>query len=155
VILFLKMASGHSFRPDLVKQIRDAIRVGLSARHVPSLILETQGIPVCPSCHSAAVTECLHPSVALCWGWGLVASVPSRLQMGSLALREAGVPLLGLFSLNSLCGNSFGCAWRRVLRRLPMSTPLMPVREQAPQMVSVPLRWSRCPPDGLGARLHG
>jgi acetoacetyl-CoA synthetase len=45
VILFLKMASGHSFRPDLVKQIRDAIRVGLSARHVPSLILETQGIP--------------------------------------------------------------------------------------------------------------
>ncbi|XP_010839710.1 PREDICTED: acetoacetyl-CoA synthetase, partial [Bison bison bison] len=45
VILFLKMASGHIFRPDLVKRIREAIRLGLSARHVPSLILETQGIP--------------------------------------------------------------------------------------------------------------
>uniref|UniRef100_A0A2K5JNC5 Acetoacetyl-CoA synthetase n=2 Tax=Colobus angolensis palliatus TaxID=336983 RepID=A0A2K5JNC5_COLAP len=45
VILFLKMASGHAFQPDLVKRIRDTIRVGLSARHVPSLILETKGIP--------------------------------------------------------------------------------------------------------------
>ncbi|XP_025257912.1 acetoacetyl-CoA synthetase isoform X2 [Theropithecus gelada] len=45
VILFLKMTSGHAFQPDLVKRIRDAIRVGLSARHVPSLILETKGIP--------------------------------------------------------------------------------------------------------------
>ncbi|KAK2102901.1 hypothetical protein P7K49_020568 [Saguinus oedipus] len=39
------MASGHTFQPDLVKRIRDAIRMGLSARHVPSLILETKGIP--------------------------------------------------------------------------------------------------------------
>lgn len=46
VVLFLKMASGHTFQPDLVKRIRDAIRLGLSARHVPSLILETRGIPV-------------------------------------------------------------------------------------------------------------
>ncbi|KAM5312001.1 acetoacetyl-CoA synthetase isoform 2-T2 [Glossophaga mutica] len=45
VVLFLKMASGHSFQPDLVKRVRDAIRVSLSARHVPSLILETKGIP--------------------------------------------------------------------------------------------------------------
>ncbi|XP_045635047.1 acetoacetyl-CoA synthetase isoform X3 [Ursus americanus] len=45
VLLFLKMASGHSFEPELVKSIRNAIRVGLSARHVPSLILETKGIP--------------------------------------------------------------------------------------------------------------
>uniref|UniRef100_A0A671FSP8 Acetoacetyl-CoA synthetase n=1 Tax=Rhinolophus ferrumequinum TaxID=59479 RepID=A0A671FSP8_RHIFE len=45
VVLFLKMAPGHAFRPDLVKRIRDAIRIGLSARHVPSLILETKGIP--------------------------------------------------------------------------------------------------------------
>ncbi|XP_066870985.1 acetoacetyl-CoA synthetase isoform X4 [Kogia breviceps] len=45
VILFLKMASGHTFRPDLVKRICSAIRLGLSARHVPGLILETQGIP--------------------------------------------------------------------------------------------------------------
>uniref|UniRef100_A0A8D1KGA5 Acetoacetyl-CoA synthetase n=1 Tax=Sus scrofa TaxID=9823 RepID=A0A8D1KGA5_PIG len=46
VILFLKMASGHTFQPDLVKSIRNAIRLGLSARHVPSLILETKDIPV-------------------------------------------------------------------------------------------------------------
>ncbi|XP_030894223.1 acetoacetyl-CoA synthetase isoform X2 [Leptonychotes weddellii] len=46
VLLFLKMASGHTFGPELVKSIRSAIRVGLSARHVPSLILETKGIPV-------------------------------------------------------------------------------------------------------------
>lgn len=46
VVLFLKMAFGHTFQPDLVKRIRDAIRLGLSARHVPSLILETRGIPV-------------------------------------------------------------------------------------------------------------
>ncbi|XP_077917242.1 acetoacetyl-CoA synthetase isoform X2 [Halichoerus grypus] len=45
VLLFLKMASGHTFGPELVKSIRNAIRVGLSARHVPSLILETKGIP--------------------------------------------------------------------------------------------------------------
>ncbi|KAM7331946.1 hypothetical protein ACRRTK_008654 [Alexandromys fortis] len=45
VVLFLKMVSGHTFQPDLVKRIRDAIRLGLSARHVPSLILETRGIP--------------------------------------------------------------------------------------------------------------
>ncbi|KAJ8779244.1 hypothetical protein J1605_012706 [Eschrichtius robustus] len=46
VILFLKMASGHTFQPDLVKRVCSAIRLGLSARHVPSLILETQGIPI-------------------------------------------------------------------------------------------------------------
>ncbi|XP_032732388.1 acetoacetyl-CoA synthetase isoform X1 [Lontra canadensis] len=45
VLLFLKMASGHSFGPELVKSICNAIRVGLSARHVPSLVLETKGIP--------------------------------------------------------------------------------------------------------------
>nr|AAI40765.1 Unknown (protein for MGC:176441) [Homo sapiens] len=44
VIVFLKTASGHAFQPDLVKRICDAIRVGLSVRHVPSLILETKGI---------------------------------------------------------------------------------------------------------------
>lgn len=63
VLLFLKMASGHSFGPELVKSIRNAIRVGLSARHVPSLILETKGIPVGPpppgsgSCLRAVATK--------------------------------------------------------------------------------------------------
>ncbi|KAL7976014.1 hypothetical protein Chor_008223 [Crotalus horridus] len=45
VVLFLKMATNHEFSPDLVKRIREAIRVALSARHVPSIILETEGIP--------------------------------------------------------------------------------------------------------------
>ncbi|XP_012518993.1 PREDICTED: acetoacetyl-CoA synthetase [Propithecus coquereli] len=45
VVLFLKMAPGHAFQPDLVRRICVAIRVGLSARHVPSLILETKDIP--------------------------------------------------------------------------------------------------------------
>ncbi|XP_029777491.1 acetoacetyl-CoA synthetase [Suricata suricatta] len=45
VLLFLKMASGHTFGPALASSIRSAIRRGLSARHVPSLILETKGIP--------------------------------------------------------------------------------------------------------------
>ncbi|XP_054248663.1 acetoacetyl-CoA synthetase isoform X2 [Indicator indicator] len=45
VILFLKMTSNHAFSEELVKKIRHAIRVALSARHVPSLILETKGIP--------------------------------------------------------------------------------------------------------------
>ncbi|XP_015666194.1 acetoacetyl-CoA synthetase isoform X2 [Protobothrops mucrosquamatus] len=45
VVLFLKMATNHDFSADLVKRIREAIRVALSARHVPSIILETEGIP--------------------------------------------------------------------------------------------------------------
>lgn len=48
VVLFLKMATGHTFQPELVKRIQGAIRIGLSARHVPSLILETKDIPVWP-----------------------------------------------------------------------------------------------------------
>lgn len=47
VILFLKMASSHAFSRSLVRRIQGAIRAALSARHVPSLILETKGIPVC------------------------------------------------------------------------------------------------------------
>ncbi|OCU01999.1 acetoacetyl-CoA synthetase [Xenopus laevis] len=45
VILFLKMADSFEFSKDLLKRIKDAIRVALSARHVPALILETQDIP--------------------------------------------------------------------------------------------------------------
>lgn len=46
VILFLKMAPGRSFTPDLVARIKGAIRKALSARHVPGLLLETKDIPV-------------------------------------------------------------------------------------------------------------
>ncbi|XP_048467314.1 acetoacetyl-CoA synthetase isoform X5 [Rhincodon typus] len=45
VILFLKMANNQVFTADLVKRIRYAIRVALSARHVPAFILETKDIP--------------------------------------------------------------------------------------------------------------
>uniref|UniRef100_A0AAY4BRJ2 Acetoacetyl-CoA synthetase n=1 Tax=Denticeps clupeoides TaxID=299321 RepID=A0AAY4BRJ2_9TELE len=45
VILFLKMAPNHNFSPELVQRIRGAIRVALSARHVPALLLETKEIP--------------------------------------------------------------------------------------------------------------
>ncbi|XP_061117752.1 acetoacetyl-CoA synthetase [Conger conger] len=45
VILFLKMAPGWAFLPQLVQKIRAAIRLGLSARHVPALLLETPDIP--------------------------------------------------------------------------------------------------------------
>lgn len=46
VILFLKMAPGKPFRPELVARIKGAIRKALSARHVPALLLETKDIPV-------------------------------------------------------------------------------------------------------------
>ncbi|XP_062398738.1 acetoacetyl-CoA synthetase [Sardina pilchardus] len=45
VILFLKMAPNKPFSPELVQRIRGAIRVALSARHVPALLLETMDIP--------------------------------------------------------------------------------------------------------------
>ncbi|KAE8634946.1 hypothetical protein XENTR_v10002482 [Xenopus tropicalis] len=45
VILFLKMADKFEFSKELLKRIKDAIRVALSARHVPALILETKDIP--------------------------------------------------------------------------------------------------------------
>ncbi|KAJ3603571.1 hypothetical protein NHX12_028316 [Muraenolepis orangiensis] len=45
VILFLKMAPGWPFGPDLLQRIRGSIRKGLSARHVPALLLETRDIP--------------------------------------------------------------------------------------------------------------
>lgn len=46
VILFLKMAPGKLFCPELVARIRGAIRKALSARHIPALLLETKDIPV-------------------------------------------------------------------------------------------------------------
>ncbi|TNN33544.1 Acetoacetyl-CoA synthetase [Liparis tanakae] len=45
VILFLKMAPGRPFCPELVAKIKGAIRKALSAKHIPSLLLETSDIP--------------------------------------------------------------------------------------------------------------
>uniref|UniRef100_A0A8D3DVW8 Acetoacetyl-CoA synthetase n=1 Tax=Scophthalmus maximus TaxID=52904 RepID=A0A8D3DVW8_SCOMX len=45
VILFLKMAPGRPYCPELAAKIKGAIRKALSARHVPALLLETKDIP--------------------------------------------------------------------------------------------------------------
>lgn len=42
----MKLRAGHHFSPKLVKDIKDAIRAGLSSRHIPEYILEVQDIPV-------------------------------------------------------------------------------------------------------------
>ncbi|XP_074640597.1 acetoacetyl-CoA synthetase-like [Tubulanus polymorphus] len=45
VVLFIKMVDGSPFNEDLVKRLRTNIRLQLSARHVPSVILQIQDIP--------------------------------------------------------------------------------------------------------------
>ncbi|KAI5456871.1 hypothetical protein BGZ63DRAFT_494925 [Mariannaea sp. PMI_226] len=46
VFLFLKMRKGKTFTNHLVEMVKEAIRKGLSARHVPKLIFPTVQIPV-------------------------------------------------------------------------------------------------------------
>lgn len=46
VLLFIKMRPGFKYNNALEARIRDAIRKGLSARHVPAYIFEVQDIPV-------------------------------------------------------------------------------------------------------------
>ena len=46
VFLFLKMREEKSFTSDLVNMVKEAIRKGLSARHVPKFIFPTAQIPV-------------------------------------------------------------------------------------------------------------
>jgi acetoacetyl-CoA synthetase len=45
VILFLQMAPGHSFTPELVAKVQDAVGRELSKRHVPRKVFETKAIP--------------------------------------------------------------------------------------------------------------
>ncbi|RMZ79867.1 hypothetical protein DV737_g3223, partial [Chaetothyriales sp. CBS 132003] len=45
VVLFLKMAQGHTFNNDLVQAVKDVVRKELSARHVPGVIDECKEIP--------------------------------------------------------------------------------------------------------------
>ncbi|KAJ6625754.1 acetoacetate-CoA ligase [Mycena sp. CBHHK59/15] len=45
VLLFLKMRAGHRLDDALVAQIKNAIRTGLSSRHVPSHVFEIEDIP--------------------------------------------------------------------------------------------------------------
>ena len=46
VLLFIKMRHPHTLSDQLKSRIRNAIREGLSARHVPSYIFEVEDIPV-------------------------------------------------------------------------------------------------------------
>jgi acetoacetyl-CoA synthetase len=46
VVLFLKMAQGQQFSPELVSRIQTVVRKELSARHVPKIIDECPEIPV-------------------------------------------------------------------------------------------------------------
>lgn len=46
VVLFVKMAEGYQFNEKFVSKIRSDIRLKLSARHVPAVILPIKDIPV-------------------------------------------------------------------------------------------------------------
>lgn len=46
VLLFVKMRPGRALDDALKARLRDAIRRGLSARHVPSYIFQIEDIPV-------------------------------------------------------------------------------------------------------------
>lgn len=46
VLLFLKMRQGYTFDMALVNKVKEAIRLALSARHVPAYIFEVEDIPV-------------------------------------------------------------------------------------------------------------
>ncbi len=46
VMLFVMMKSGHQFTQQLVRDVKAAIRKGLSPRHVPKYVFETPDIPV-------------------------------------------------------------------------------------------------------------
>jgi acetoacetyl-CoA synthetase len=46
VILFLLMKPGHRFTPQLVGEVKEAIKKATSARHVPKFVFETKDIPV-------------------------------------------------------------------------------------------------------------
>uniref|UniRef100_H2L7H9 Acetoacetyl-CoA synthetase n=1 Tax=Oryzias latipes TaxID=8090 RepID=H2L7H9_ORYLA len=75
VILFLKMAPGKSFSPELVTKIKGAIRKALSARHIPGLLLETKDIPYTISGKKVEVAECCDSqSCHFCVKSGMVVS---------------------------------------------------------------------------------
>ncbi|CAL1295528.1 unnamed protein product [Larinioides sclopetarius] len=44
-VLFVQMNDGYCFNQELIERIRSEIKSGLSARHIPELILETNDIP--------------------------------------------------------------------------------------------------------------
>jgi len=45
IVLFIKLAAGHSLTDDLIRKIKTTLRENASPRHVPAVILETPDIP--------------------------------------------------------------------------------------------------------------
>jgi acetoacetyl-CoA synthetase len=58
VMLFLLMKKGHKFTPQLVRQVKQAIRKEHSPRHVPKYVFETPEIPVSSSLRKASWDAC-------------------------------------------------------------------------------------------------
>ena len=46
MFLFLVMATGHAFTQALANSVKQGIRQALSARHVPTFVLEIPSVPV-------------------------------------------------------------------------------------------------------------
>ena len=59
VVLFVKMAQGKKFSEELVKRLKQIVRMELSARHVPGIIDECPDIPVTINGKKSAFTRSL------------------------------------------------------------------------------------------------
>jgi acetoacetyl-CoA synthetase len=62
IILFIKLAAGHSLTDDLRNEIKKTLRENASPRHVPALIIEVPGIPYTLNMKKveSAVTNIIH-----------------------------------------------------------------------------------------------
>ncbi len=62
IILFVKLAEGHSLTDELIQKIRKALRENVSPRHVPAVIIETPDIPYTLNMKKVeiAVTNIIH-----------------------------------------------------------------------------------------------
>ena len=62
IILFIKLAAGHSLTDDLRNEIKKTLRENASPRHVPALIVEVPGIPYTLNMKKveSAVTNIIH-----------------------------------------------------------------------------------------------
>ncbi len=62
IILFVKLAEGHSLTNELIQKIKRALRENVSPRHVPAIIMETPDIPYTLNMKKVeiAVTNIIH-----------------------------------------------------------------------------------------------
>ncbi len=65
MVLFVKLAKGHRFSPELVQKIKERLRTHLTPRHVPKSIVETPAIPYTRSGKKVelAVMQAIHGDV--------------------------------------------------------------------------------------------